>query len=117
MAEFVPGLRLSELFFGDAVRPIVARHFPSLVYSAGLLQTGSDVLGFDTPLSRDHGWGPRGMLFLREADHAAIAAQVGGVLGEELPFAFLGYPTHFVQTDSPIMTPTNQRPIAHWVEV
>src|SRR5690349_4428052 len=33
MPEFMPGLRLSELFFRDAVRPIVVRHFASLVYS------------------------------------------------------------------------------------
>src|SRR5256885_1630834 len=117
MSEVIPGLRLSELFFRDAVRPTLARHFPSLAYSAGLLQSGSDVLGFDTPLSRDHGWGPRCTLFLREEDRAAVAVQITRMLGEELPFEFLGYPTHFVQTDSPVMTPTDRRPITHWVEV
>ena len=117
MADFIPGLNLSELFFRDAIRPILARHFPSLAYSAALIHTGSDVLGFDTPMSRDHGWGPRCMLFLAEPDYGTLAPQIGQVLGEELPFEFLGYPTNFVYTDSPCMRATDRRPINHWVEV
>jgi hypothetical protein len=117
MADFIPGLQLSELFFRDAVRPILDRRFPSLAYSAARIDTGSDVLGFDTPMSRDHGWGPRCQLFLSEADHVAVAREVVRVMGDELPFHFFGYPTNYVYTDSPCMLPTGQRPINHLVDV
>ncbi len=51
---FVNGLRLSELFYTEAVKPILNARFPNLDYSAGLIGTGSEVLGFDTPQSMDH---------------------------------------------------------------
>jgi len=65
---FVPGLRLSEMFFREAVQPILEGRFPGLPYSAGLMGTGSEVLGYDTPLSMDHAWGPRVILFLGAGD-------------------------------------------------
>ncbi|HEU0299458.1 MAG TPA: hypothetical protein VFR37_08395, partial [Longimicrobium sp.] len=64
MPEFIPGLELSRLFFVEAVRPLLDAAFPGLRYAAGLLGSGSDVLGFDTEMSRDHDWGPRVDLFL-----------------------------------------------------
>jgi hypothetical protein len=36
------------------VRPVLDAHFPGLAHSAALIGDGSDVLGFDTPVSRDH---------------------------------------------------------------
>jgi hypothetical protein len=59
---FVRGLDLCELFYKEAVKPILAQSFPDLVYSAALIGLGSEVLGFDTPQSMDHDWGPRLML-------------------------------------------------------
>ena len=117
MPDFIPGLMLSERFFNEAVRPILARRFPSLRYSAARIDTGSDVLGFDTPMSRDHGWGPRCVIYVDESDHPAVAEPIGRTMADELPFDFLGYPTHFVMTDAPVMSPTNRRPINHLVEV
>ena len=65
---FIPGLKLSQYLYEAAVRPILEKSFPALLYSAALIGTGSEVLGFDTPQSMDHDWGPRLMLFLAEAD-------------------------------------------------
>jgi hypothetical protein len=59
MTEFIPGLKLSELYYNEAIRPLLDKHFPGLAHSAALVGFGSDVIGFDTPLSIDHGWGPR----------------------------------------------------------
>ncbi len=58
MSEFIPGLQLSELYYQEAVRPILEAAFPRLVYSASLIGPGSEVLGYDTPQSMDHDWGP-----------------------------------------------------------
>ncbi len=76
MSAFVPGQELSRLFYEEAVRPILDQHLPGLDYSAALLGYGSDVLGYDTIRSTDHGWGPRLVLFLDDSDHTSIATEV-----------------------------------------
>ncbi|MBV9578639.1 MAG: hypothetical protein JO057_08630, partial [Chloroflexi bacterium] len=62
---FVPGLDLSKSYYAEAVGPILAARYPRLSYAAGLLATGSENLGFDTPRSMDHWWGPSLEIFLR----------------------------------------------------
>ena len=61
---FIPGMELSNHFFFQGVKPVMESHFPKVSYAAAHLDFGSDVLGFDTPQSRDHGWGPKATLFL-----------------------------------------------------
>ena len=92
---FIPGLRLSELFFQQQVRPILDKHFPQLRYSAALIGWGSEVLDFDTPLSRDHHWGPRVLLFLSEQDYPRLHRKISNVLSLNLPYDFMGYSTNF----------------------
>jgi hypothetical protein len=92
---FVPGLELAEGFFREHVEPILARSFPRLRYSAGLIGAGSEVLGFDTEMSSDHHWGPRAMLFLEEADLVEAGAAIHDELARSLPPRFRGYSTHF----------------------
>lgn len=92
---FIKGLDLCEQFFEEAVRPLLDHHFPNLRYAAGRLGGGSDVLGFDTPQSRDHDWGPRGTLFLAEANFAELASAIDQLLREHLPTTLRGYPTHY----------------------
>jgi hypothetical protein len=99
MPDFIPGLELSRLFYEEAVRPILDARFPGLAHAAALLGSGSEVLGFDTEMSTDHGWGPRFDLFLREEDHAALRARVDEALRNELPTEFRGYPTSFTEPD------------------
>lgn len=59
MAEHIPGLLLCSQFYRHAVRPILDAGFPGLVYSAGLLGSGSEGLGVDTARSSDHHFGLR----------------------------------------------------------
>src|SRR5690348_2894124 len=91
MPTFIPGLELSRRFYQDAVAPILAEACPSLPYAAALLGPGSDVLGFDTPMSTDHDWGPRLLLFLRDEDAGQVDA-VRDALRRRLPRVFAGYP-------------------------
>jgi len=61
------GLRLSELFYEQKVRPcfkeaLSAREFESLAF--GLVGPGSECFGFDDELSRDHDWGPRVIIWV-----------------------------------------------------
>ena len=68
MAEFIKGLELCEKFFNECAKPVIDKYFPDLQYSAGLIGYGSDVLGYDDKVSRDHMWGPRFYLFLSGKD-------------------------------------------------
>jgi hypothetical protein len=68
--RFVPGVELCGRYFHDLVEPILAREFPDLRYSAALIGYGSEILGFDTPMSTDHNWGPRVLLFFSPEDLA-----------------------------------------------
>ena len=114
---FVKGLELSELFYEQAVKPILAKSFPDLTYSAALIGRGSEVLGFDTPQSMDHDWGPRLMLFLAEADHEAYHNEIDQVLRQELPSDIHGYPTNFGHHEdgTMMMTAIDSGPINHGV--
>lgn len=89
---FIPGLKLSQLVYEEAVRPILDRHFPALPYAAALVGPGSEVLGFDTPQSMDHDWGSRLMLFLDEVDIDGYRSQIEQALFRELPPSIHGYP-------------------------
>ena len=122
MPEFIPGLVLAERFYQEAVRPILDAKFPGLTHAAGLIGGGSEVLGFDTPVSADHHWGPRAMLFLADSDHAKHAEAIRGELSRSLPHEFLGWPTNFADPDpadpgTRLLRATTHGPIHHRVDV
>jgi hypothetical protein len=116
---FIKGMDLCELFYTEAVRPLLARRFPDLVYSAALLGEGSEVLGFDTPRSTDHDWGPRLMLFLAETDHEMYRDDIDAVLRRELPVEIRGYPTNFGlhEDETAVMAHAENGPIHHAVRL
>jgi hypothetical protein len=95
---FVKGLILAERLYHEGVKPVMERHFPDVRYSAARLGPGSDTLGYDTPISMDHGWGPRVEIYLSPADHAQHADQIAEVMSRELPREVAGVPTHFDST-------------------
>src|SRR5262249_55032118 len=115
------GAGLCQRFYWQAVRPILDAHFPGLPHTAALIDSGSEVLGFDDAQSTDHDWGPRALLFLEEADHPWLAAAIQQALARELPRAFEGYPTSFTPPDpndhgTQLLDPDNTGPINHRVE-
>lgn len=117
---FIPGLRLCELFYKEAVKPILATAFPSLCHSAALIGAGSDVLGYDTARSTDHDWGPRLFLFVSEEDYENSARRIHDVLRERLPSLFHGYSVHFGAPDAQGIRVAAMRetgPVEHKVEV
>ena len=50
------GAELARRFFAEAVEPLLSRELPGLGYAAARLGSGSDVLGLDGAMSRDHDW-------------------------------------------------------------
>lgn len=89
--ERPPGIALSRAYFEELVGPALASRFPDLRYAAGRLGTGSDVLGLDDEVSRDHDWGLRLTLIVP----AASVRDVRRALEADLPDSFLGLPTRF----------------------
>ena len=107
--EFIPGLALAERFYREVVGPLLCSEFANLRHSAALIGSGSEVLGFDTPMSTDHDWGPRVQLFLAADEYAQVAPSIEQFLHERLPQHFLGYPTRFDSDDHHRVTITTVR--------
>lgn len=114
---FVKGLELSERLYHEGVKPVMARQFPDLRYSAARLGRGSDTLGYDTPTSMDHGWGPTVEVYLSADDHASYAEQITEAMRHELPREVAGVPTHFDSTsqEQARPVPAESGPIEHRV--
>ena len=119
LPPFIPGLTLSASFFHKAAKPVLDQHFPSLAYSAGSIGFCSDVMGFDTEISRDHCWGPRFTLFLSEDDLSSQGETISKALAQHLPFEIDGYPTNFNKPDYEGGVPqwTDKRPILHSISL
>ena len=108
MAAFIPGIDLARGLYVEVIRPVLGR----TTHAAALLGTGSDVLGFDSARSTDHGWGPRLHLFLDEADVAGVAARVDGAL----PETYRGWPTRYGWDAVPVQHHVVVRPLGAWLE-
>ena len=124
---FIPGLALACRFYWEAVRPVLDAEFPDLRHSAALIGAGSEVLGFDTPMSSDHHWGPRTMLFLAEDDYERLGDAIARDRITEsfrwkLPHCFLGYPTNFSAPNpddngTQLLAAAEAGPVNHRVEI
>jgi len=99
MTQFIRGVQLNEMFYREAVAPILSAAFPELRYCAALIGYGSDVLGYDSERSTDHEWGPRLLIFLPEEDYRAQADFISEILSARLPTEFHGYSTSFTEPD------------------
>jgi hypothetical protein len=119
MPEFMPGLELSEALYLEAIQPLMAAHFPALAYSAARLDWGSDVLGFDTPMSMDHGWGPKMTLFLKSEDFRATHKILNDFFANHLPLKVRGFPTHFSEpyADGGVMQKKEAHPVHHMITI
>jgi hypothetical protein len=112
------GLELSRRFYEEAVRPVLERRFPRLEHAAALVGEGSEVLGLDDEASKDHHWGPRVQLFVRDG---GITQAVATALAHELPTSFQGLSTNFGPELEPggarLLVPVEHGPVDHRVDV
>lgn len=117
MSEFIPGLQLSEAYYREAIKPILDAAFPGLVYATALIGYSSDVLGYDTVRSTDHGWGPRCWLFLPDADLETYQSTIDETLRTQLPLTFRGWSTNFTRAahGSLLLEPIVSGPVNHQV--
>ena len=102
MPEFLPGLELSRAFYQEVVAPILG----DTPHSAARLGWGSDVLGFDTERSTDHGWGPQLQIFT-EAELDVDA---------QLPETFRGWLVRYGWDDKPVKSAVEVARLGPWLE-
>jgi len=117
---FIPGLKLSELYYSEVIQPLLNQSFVGLKHSAALIGYGSDVIGFDTQQSTDHMWGPRLVLFLAADNFDEQQRQINDTLRNNLPVSFLGYSTNFGSPDDigvRLMKPIEVGPVSHLIEI
>ena len=89
----IRGMDLSRQYWQEYGLPSLQAHYPQLLphIAAGLMGEGSECLGFDDEISRDHDWGPGFCLWLPED----LFQEYGAALSEwyrGLPSEFMGYP-------------------------
>jgi hypothetical protein len=94
------GTELARAYWTDVVRPLLDRECPGLPRAAGRLGSGSDVLGLDDEVSRDHDWGLRMTLLVAEDR----IADVDRLLADRLPETYRELPTRFATTWDPRVT-------------
>lgn len=112
------GIELSRLFYQNVVHPWLDRAFPSLWHDAGIFGYGSELLGFDDDMSRDHNWGPRVQLVVTGADFAAHAVAIVDGFDAVKPATFLGEPIGYRSRPHPPIVANDAlgRP-SHGVEI
>ncbi len=91
------GADLSRAYHDDVVGPLLLGRWPDLPYAAGRLGSGSDVVGLDDTISRDHDWGLR-LDVLVPAD---LVVPVREHLERHLPATYAQWPTRFPTTWRP----------------
>ncbi len=95
----VAGGEVSRRYYEHVVAPLLGRHAPGLPHTAGRLGAGSDVLGLDDAMSRDHDWGLRLTLLVDEP----LVRPLDELLERELPPSVEGLPTRFALTRDPVV--------------
>jgi hypothetical protein len=86
------GIELSRRFYIDIVRPWLSQVAPELPYAAALGGYGSELLGFDDEVSRDHNWGPRIHIFLSREHFDGHARRLVADFSSVAPANYLGEP-------------------------
>jgi hypothetical protein len=98
--ESQTGVDVARGFHRDVVAGLLRRELPGLRYAAGRLGSGSDVVGLDDAMSRDHDWGCRLTLLVDAAD-CGVMHRIETLLARELPTTYLGLPVRFATTWNP----------------
>lgn len=99
--SFLPGTELARRYWHEIVAPILDELLPGVPRAAARVGAGSDVLGFDTERSTDHGWGPRVVVFFEDGFDLSRERRVEllKAIDSRIPDTFLAYGTRFVASE------------------
>ncbi len=104
LGEAMQGIELSRGFYVDVVRPWLEKAAPELRYSAALLGSGSELLGFDDETSKDHDWGPRLRIYVAKDQFGHFARRLIDEFSKVAPAQYLGEPIGLRGRAAPIAT-------------
>ena len=106
--DFISGIDLARMFYIEVVRPLIEGRN----HSAARLGSGSDVLGFDTPRSTDHGWGPQLHIFVEPSDVDAVRT----IIDSNLPTEFHGWHVRFGWDEVAVQHHVNVVSLGEWLK-
>ena len=88
------GLELARRFWEEGFLPALERESPELIcrLASGLCGAGSDCLGFDDEVSRDHGFAAGCMVFISEDESRDTVYRLSSIY-DRLPWHFYGFPS------------------------
>ena len=107
-ADFASGINLARTFYIEVVLPLIKERS----HSAARLGSGSEVLGFDTPRSTDHGWGPQLHIFVTASEVDATRKTINFGLPEE----FHGWSVQFGWDEVAVQHHVNVITLKEWLE-
>ena len=86
------GLELAQEYYEQVGQPILKNQFGEVIdrMAVGLAGAGSECLGFDDDISRDHDWGPAFCIWLTNEDYQNYGKSIQTAY-ESLPKSFKGY--------------------------
>ena len=80
------GLAIAKSFFLEWGQPFLLKEFPEVYPRIAVGRfSGSDVIGGDDIISRDHNWGPQFSLFLSGADYDNFGKSISNTLNAAAP--------------------------------
>ena len=86
------GLEVAKTFYFDWGKPKLETSFPELAKRVAVGRiSGSDVLGADDEVSKDHNWGPQFTIFLSAEAFAAHGENLSTVTNADAPNPWHGY--------------------------
>lgn len=83
MADFIKGRDICKSFYQNILDPVLS----NIMHDAVLIGEGSDVLGYDQPVSTDHNWGIRITVFV--PDESAVHDTKKKIM-DAIPAVYMG---------------------------
>lgn len=86
------GLKLCEDYYKEVGEPMLKEKFPDLLpfIAIGLVGLGSECLGYDDEISRDHDFGPGFCIWLPEVQYEQHGKEIQAAY-DQMPIEFRGY--------------------------
>jgi hypothetical protein len=106
------GLEIAKTFYDEWGKAYLENAFPNLAKRAAVGRIfGSDVIGADDEISKDHNWGPQFTIFLSADDYTKHADKLSGVMNAAAPNPWCGY-----RLDGAGDRSVNVESIPNWME-
>lgn len=106
------GLEIAKAFYTEWGKDYLEKAFPALATRVAVGRVfGSDVIGADDEISKDHNWGPQFTIFLSAEDYAEYGKQLSEIMNAAAPNSWKGF-----RLDGAIGQSVEVECIPDWIE-